>query len=325
MIITMGRARQIIAEFTGKKGKCPESDAVRDFVMEVVERLLYKGAHGNLRKWEFCLSHQCFTAPPDMEVPLKVKIDGIIESVWSKWYEFHDVNSAEIDDSNFKPGLFEEVGDFFTVYDIPPSGARIAAIAAGAEKDDAEITIQGKDEHGRDIFTVQDGKQVHGEKIKISREDPVFTRKCFTKITGIEKSRTCHHVRLYWQTVDCQNKPTARGMLSEFRPTDTVPSYRRFKVPHARADCPAKICVLGRVKMLESYHDNDILPVKSIGALRAMASVIQSEQNDRINEARFHNNSVDNILNDENEYHKTGEESVDFVWDTSPGRNENLL
>lgn len=325
MIITMERARQIVAEFAGKKGKCATSDTVRDFVMEVVERLLYKGAHGNLRKWEFCLSHQCFTAPADLEVPLKVKIEGIVESVWSKWYEFHDVNSAEIHDTNFKPGLFEETGIYFTVYDVPPGGARIAAIPAASEKESAEVTIQGLDEFGRDIFTIREGKQVHGETIKICRDKPVFTQKCFSKITGIQKSITCQHIRLYWQTIDGNKNPVARGLLSEYRPTDTTPSYRRFRVPHARADCPAKICVLGRVKMLDSYHDNDVLPVKSIGALRSMATLIQSEQNNRIQDAQFHNSSVDSILNDENEYHKTGEEPLDFVFDTSPGRNENLL
>ena len=320
----MKRARQIVAEFAGKKGKCSESDAVRDFVIEVVERLLLKGAHGSLRKWEFCLAHQCFTAPPDLEVPLKVKIEGMVESVWSKWYEFHDVNSAEIQNSNYKPGLFEETGRYFTIYDIPSCGARVSAIPGGTEKEDAEITIQGLDPEGREIFTIRDGKQVHGETIKISRDEPIFTQKTFGKITGVEKSRTCHHVRLYWQTVDCNNKFLARGLLSEYRPNDTLPSYRRFKVPQASPDCIAKICILGRVKMLESYHDNDILPVSSLGALRSMATLIQSEQNNRINEARFHNSSVDKILNDENEYYKTGEEPLDFVWDTSPGRNENL-
>lgn len=323
MIITLKQARDVLAEYAGKKGKCASSEDVRLFVMEVVQRLLHKGANGNLRKWCFCLCNGCFTAPMDLEIPLRVKIDGYPNQVWSKWYEFYDLHSADACDKNFKSGIIEQVDSYATVYDLPKPGARVAPIPLTEESEDAYIIVQGTDINGREVFTNCNGQQIHGEKLKISRSEPVFSKTVFTNISAVEKSRTCNHVRLYWQT-HSEDRILARGLLSEYRPTETNPSYRRFKVPGARCDCCVKVEVIGRIRLLDSYHDNDILPVTSIGALRSMGMLIQSERTNSMNEANFHRSRVGEILNDENEYNKTGQDPLDFVFFKSPGANENL-
>jgi hypothetical protein len=323
MIITLGQAKEFLAEYAGKKGKCAPSETTRLFVMEVVQQLLHRGANGNLRKWCFHLCDGCFTAPSDMEVPLRVKIDGYPNQVWSKWYEFYDVHSVECESKSFKPGLYEEPNTFFTIYDLPTTGARIAPIPLEEEGEDAYIIIQGEDVNGRDVFTYSNGVHIHGEKLPISREKPVFSRTVFSKITGIEKSRTCNHVRLYWQTHE-GDRVLSRGLLSEYRPNDLNPSYKRFRVPEARCDCCVKVEVIGRVKLLDSYHDNDVLPITNIGAMRSMAMTIQSERTNNIQEANFHNSRVGQAIEDENQYHKTGQDPFDFILFNSPGGNENL-
>lgn len=323
MIITLGQARKAVGEYAGKSGKCPESEDVRLFVMEIVQRLLHRGAHGNLRKWVFCLCNSCFTAPPDMEVPIKVKIDGFPEKVWSKWYEFYDVHSADLCSTDFQSGIVEEVNPYYTVYDIPTSGARVAAVPLDAEAESAYITIQGLDASGREVFTTCDGCRIHGEKLKISRENPVFSRTTFTKITGIEKSLTCNYVRLYWQEI-IAGEITARGLLSEYKPTDTYPSFRRFRVPQANSDCCVKATILGRIRDLDYRHDNDILPITSFAALRRMGQLMHAEQNEKIDVAQYYENGIDKSINDENEYYKAGQDPFDFFFETSPGAIENL-
>lgn len=323
MIITLGQAREAVAEYAGKSGKCPTTEAVRLFVLEVVQRLLHRGAHGNLRKWTFCLSNGCFTAPHDMEVPIKVKIDGYPERVWSKWYEFYDVHISDLHCDDYKPGLFEEVNTYYTAYDIPVAGAHIAAVPLEVEDPNAYIIIQGEDLAGRDVYTTCQGRRFHGEKIAINRETPVFTKNVFSKITGIEKSITCNYVRLYWQNI-AAGQIAGRGLLAEYRPTDTHPSFRRFRVPAAKNDCPVKATVLGRVRDIEYRNNNDVLPITSISNLRQMAQLIQAEQNEKINVAQYHGQGIDRSINDENEYHRTGDEPFDFVFETSPGANYNL-
>lgn len=323
MAITLGDARRSLAEYAGKKGKCASSEDVRLFVLEVVQRLLHRGANGNLRKWCFHLSDGCFTAPPDMDVPLKVKINGFPDRMWSKWYEFFDIHSADLRDENFKNGMFEQVNSYYTVYDIPQPGARIAAVSLENESADAHIIVQGEDEQGRDVFTTEKGETIHGEKLPIRRSKPVFSKTTFSKITGIQKTKTKNYARLYWQVHD-DGKVLARGLLSEFRPVDISPVYRRFKVPHARSDCPVKVEVLGRVKALDHYHDNDVLPITSLGAMRSMAMTIRAERTNNIQGANFHNQRADQIIENENEYKRTGSEDFDFVHILSPGSNENL-
>lgn len=325
MIITLGQARQVVAEFAGRAGKCAESSTVRLFVTEVIERLLFEGARGNEGKWCFCLCNGCFTAPDDMEVPLKVKIDGRPERVWSKWYEFHDVNGADRCDAGYRPGLFEEIGNFYTIYDIPKPGARLAPVPLGDEEKEAYIIVQGIDVNGRDVFTDYCGREIHGELLLIRRNQPVFSKTVFSKITGIEKTQTNTHVRLYWQTHDpVAKKVLARGLLGEYRPTDKHPSFRRFRIPHAQADCCVEVSVLGRVKILEHYHDNDILPVTSLSSLKRMAMAMQAERNNNFNAAAYHEQGAMRSVDSENQYYRTGEDPFDFNLDLSPGSNENL-
>lgn len=322
MIITLGQARDALAEFAGKAGKCKDSDAVRLLILEAVDRLLKRGAHGNLKKWCFCLCKGCFTAPPDMEVPLKVKIDGMPEKVWSLWYEFYDINNEDLCDKKYEPGLYEEVNQYFSAYDLPEEGGRIFAVPLIQEKDDAYITIQGVDLSGREVFTCPDNKeQITGEKLKISKTKPTISKTVFKKITGIEKSKTNSHVRLYWQL---PGDVPVRGLLGEYRPTDTYPSFRRFRIPSAKTDCCVKVSVLGRVKLLDYYHDNDILPITSFPALRKMCQLIQAERNERMDIAVAHEAGIERLLDDENQYYRTGGEPFDFFFDTSPGANENL-
>lgn len=325
MIITLGQAREVVAEFAGRAGKCKDSNATRLFVMEVVERLLFEGAHGNERKWRFCLCNGCFTAPIDMEVPLKFKIDGRSERVWSKWYEFYDVNGADRCDAGYVPGLFEEIGNFYTIYDMPKPGARLAAIPLGDEEKEAYIIVQGTDVNGRDVFTDYCGREIHGELLPISRNKPSFSKTVFSKITGIEKTQTNTHVRLYWQTYDPVAKVVLqRGLLGEYRPTDKHPAFRRFRVPAAQSDCCVDVSILGRIKLLDFYHDNDILPVTSISSLKRMALAIRAEGVDNVQVASYHEQGAIRGVDNENQYYRTGEDPFDFNFDLSPGSNENL-
>lgn len=260
-----------------------------------------------------------------MEVPLKFKINGYPEKVWGKWYEFFDVHTSDMQCPDYQSGLSEEVNTYYTAYDLPTCGARVAAMPMETESEDAFITVQGLDENGLDVFTTSKGYRIHGERLKISKEDPVYSRTTFTKITGIEKSQTCNYVRLYWQIIDeVLNEVSSRGLLAEYGPTETHPSYRRFRVAGARCDCCVKVTILGRVKDLDYKHDNDILPISSLGALRRSAQLINAEKNDKLDVAQYHQTAVDKSVEDENAYYRTGAEPFDFLFDTSPGATENL-
>lgn len=327
MIITFGQARKIVAQFAGKSGKCAESEDARLFTLDVIQRLLFTGANGADRKWSFHLCNGVFTAPNDLEIPLKVKIDGYPDHVWSRWYEFSDALAADCQSREFKSGFIEEPNQYFTVYDLPATGARIVALPIAEEDADVRITIQGFTAAGQDIYTECDGQTIHGIQLAIQRNPPKRSSIDMARISGIEKSITKDYVRLYWQKLnDAGTKIIAQGFLTEIAPSETHPSLRRFKVPGARCDCPVKVTVLGKVKMMDYRHDNDIIPITNLGSLRQMAQYMQAQMNLPMdaNGVRILKADMKESVDDENEYNRTGDDPINFTFETSPGANGNL-
>ncbi len=165
MIITFGEAKSELAQYAGKAGRCSDDTQVDLFVKEVIQQLLFRGANGNLRKWVFHTQNGMFTAPPDLELPLKIKIDGEVGTSFDKWYEFYDHNTLS-DCSPCEEGLFEENNIFFTAFDLPPQGARILAKPLCSEAVDAHFIITGKNEFGEEIFMPHKGEQFKGEFVR---------------------------------------------------------------------------------------------------------------------------------------------------------------
>ena len=321
MIITLGLAREAVADYVGKKGKCPTSEETRLFIHEVLERLLHRGTYGNIKKFCFWTCNQCFTAPPDLETIIKVKINGYPDFAFSKWFSFYDTPSnIDFEGCESGTGVNEEANEVYTAYSIPPEGAYIGVVASKEEDPSAHIIIQGKDLHGRDIFVKHKSTDIHGELLTISHDKPVRTKTIFSTITGVTKSRTNSHIQLK-SICPSTGKQT---FLAEYKPTETTPSYRRYRVPGVSSDCCAQITVLGRIKLLDFYHDNDILPITSLSALKKMAEMIQAESNDSIQTAAFKSRIVDRLIEDENMYKKVEDATIDVVYEISPGSLKGL-
>lgn len=331
MFITLKQARETIAPYVGKSGLCATDERVRVRVLELVERLLQMGASGNVRKWCFTTCNGCFTAPPELDTILKVTIDGYPERVWSKWYEFFEASAQEIANISQSPmaarrediGVHEEANEFYTINEIPKDGARVSAIAfdTSDEQSGAHVIVQGIDIAGNQIYTKHNGAAVHGEYLEPKKTAPYYSASIFKKITGIQKSRSVNYVRLYWFNPITKEQ----GLLAQYRPEETLPSYRRFRVNNLDSSKVAKITVIGRVRILDHYHDNDIIPVANMTALRALALSEQQGDNGKIQEGAFHFQKVARVLEAENEYKRTGNEGFDFGWETSPANMENLV
>lgn len=333
MIITFGQAKTLIAKYVGKAGRCPGEEEVDLAVKEVIQELLQRGANGNLRKWVFLTENGIITAPPDLELPIKVRVGdgsagyggtgihgGHSAFVYDKWYEFYDQNTLG-DCSPAERGLVEEPNTYFTAFDPPPCGARILAVPHCQEDEDAQFIIQGLDENGTEIFMPHKcERNFSGEVLSINKNEPRYTQKTFTKITGISKTPTKHYVRIYAYYPDTGKQE----FLAQYKPTDTNPSFRRFRVVGADCGC-AKVTVLGRIKFCDNYHDNDIIPISNLRALKVMAQTIQAEDNDNIEVAQFKNARVDQSLLNENNYKRTSQAPMDFFVTTAPGNLKPMI
>ena len=323
MLISWKEAKQALAKYAGKAGKCVNDEDVGLFVKEVVQELLNRGANGSLRRWEFKSQNGTFTAPPDLLLPLKIKIDdcnGSLQgNVYDKFYEFYD-SSTLSDCQPFERGAVQDLNTYFTQYDIPGS-KRILARCQCKEDLDAHMQILGLDDCGKEIFMPHKGLKDKGEYLSLNKNEPKYTAQSFSKITGIEKSVTKGYITLYWYN------PTTgqQGLLAQFRPTDTRPSFTRYRL--LLGDCKRcyKVTILGRVQFLDNYSDNDIIPITNLRALKLMAQSIQSQDNDDIQVAAAKEQFTANTINNENQNNRTPQAPVDFFYETSGASMKPLI
>lgn len=309
-----------IAKYCGKAGKCADDETVSLFAIEVMQQLLYMGEYGGLRTWEFITHNGMITMPQDMELPLKVKIDKTVENVMDKFYDFYSHTTLD-HCVPFEKGLVEDPNKYFTQFDLPPCGAHIIALPYCEEAEDAHFIINGIDEYGKEVHYPHNGVMLKGEHLSITKKCPAYTQTKFKKITGIEKTETNHYVRLYWYRPETGEK----GLLGEYRPKDIHPSFRRFRVLGGNCKEWYRVTILGRIRLFDSYSDNDIVPFSNIRAIKLMAQQLQSEDNNELDAAQYKNARIEQTLNSENNYKRTTSQTVDHVHVVSAGNIFNLI
>jgi len=201
VIITYGQAKRQLAKYAGKAGKCVDDADVDLFIKSVIEELLNRGANGNLRKWQFYSQNGTITAPPDLLLPIKVKVEGPCGTtqgnVYDKFYEFYDQSSLDVC-TPWEKGAVEEPNTFFTQFNIPTCGAHIMACPRCNEEEGSNLILQGTRKGGEDIWGVHKGENFKGEYLSICKAQTKYTSQRFYSITGIQKSVTKDYVRLYW-------------------------------------------------------------------------------------------------------------------------------
>lgn len=325
-MITFGDAKKFLARYAGKAGSCKDDGIVDLFVKSVIQELLNRGANGNLRKWQFYTQNGTITLPPDLLLPISIRIDGACGggspgNIYDKFYEFYE--DATLSDSQpWEIGAAEETNVFFTHYDLPLCGARILAVPRCCEDANAHLVIQGTDTEHKDIWVpLKEGGKNKGEYLSINKDNPRFTAATFTSITGIEKTVTKDYVRLYWYIEDSGQK----GLLADLRPNETRPAFKRAKILGVDCNKSSKVTILGRVRFYDNYVDSDIIPITSLRALKLMAQTLQAEDNDNIQIASYKGERVRDVIENENRYNRTPQATVNFEPETAPSGIKNII
>lgn len=297
MAITFGEAKKLLSQYAGRGGKCPTGSDVNLFVKEVLQYMLYSGTYGNLRKFCFNAVKGCFTAPFELETPLKLKIEGSVGNVWSKWMEFHSSKDMEgcIPASD---SLVEEPNLYPTVYELPAGGARVGALATACEEENAYLIVQGLDSSGREVVTDHQGKQVVGEYLRLRKGYLRYTQVQFGKITAVTKSITKGYVQLFWVLGDGATK----GFLADYSPLEENPQYRRFKITTRNCGGSVKISVLARIRLKDNYADTEVIPFDNIYALSVAAQGVQAQYNGDSEVAQAKDTIMQDLITRESEY-----------------------
>lgn len=322
MPITYGDAKLILARYAERGGKCPSAPEVDLFVRKVLQQMLFKGTYGNLRKYCFNARKGCITIPYELETPIKVKIDGKVGTVWDKWMEYYNIGELEgcVPASD---ALYEEPNRFCTVYDPPSGGSRIGALATACEDKDAFLIVQGTDVTGREIITNHQGEQISGEYLRLVKGKLRYTEVSFAHITGIVKSRTSGYVQLFWLRPDLNQK----GFLADYSPGEEIPSYRRFKLTNQNyCTSSVQVSIIGRIRLKDSYTENDIIPFDNLYALELAGQSINATYNDQVDLAVAKSKLLESTVAEESEYKRvTNGQPVDIMLLTSAGAIKNIV
>lgn len=324
MSILYREAREMLSQYASRAGVCPDSNSVevRWFLRKVFEYLLLSGSYGNLRKFVFQAVKGVITLPYELEVPLKVKIDNIVGSVWDQWFEYHSSKDLGDDCCLAEEAMFEDPNRFSTVYDIPSGGTKVGVLATCEEAEDAHLIIQGQDSSGREIFTTHKGEKVTGEYLSIKKGVLRHTQVNFATITSVIKSKTNGYVQLLWV---CPERNT-RGFLADYSPLEEKPSYRRFRLKGTNCGPLAKVSILGRIRLKENYSDNDFIPFDTVYTLELAAQALNASYNSDVQTAGAKDAMMKDMVNRENTYKRVNNgQPIEYLQELSPGSIMNVV
>lgn len=288
-----------------------------------MESLLFSGSQAGIRKLCILAHRGCLSLPPEVEIPIKARIDHRVSEVWSKWGTF----SSGTDDLERCPPwreiLVEDGTQTPLAYELPEGGSVIGVMGTCDEDDDAFVLVQGKDITGREIYMPANGEQLPGEKFKIKKGTIRFGSVSFGEITGVIKSKTNGYVSLF--AVDPQRQ-SIRQFLADWNPSEEKPLYRKFRIVTAKCSHrTAHLSMLCRVRLKDNYHDNELTLFDNSLAIILAAQRIQSEINNDSQTAGFKKQGLEDILDKEASYKKKAQGPVDVFYALSGGSIKNIF
>lgn len=321
MSLLFKEIREIISPYSGRAGKCATAVETAVFARQVMQYLLHEGSSAGLRKVCILAHRGYLSLPPEVELPIKAKIDHKVASIWNKHFSFHSVNENFDSCPPIGEVLIEDGSQTPLAYNLPNGGSIIGVMGHCDEAADAAIIVQGKDQAGREIYTNYKGDQVVGEKLLIRKNTITYGQVSFGEVTAVLKPKTEGYVSL-WAVNPAKD---TTQFLADYNPSEERPLYRKFRV--ASRGCPdiVHISMLCRVRLKDNYHDNEITFFDNSFAILLAAQRIQAEINNDLQTAGFKKAAIEDNLNKESSYKKIAGSPLDVYFPLSGGIIKGLF
>lgn len=321
MSLTFGQAKNILAQYQGKGGKVPTADEIDNFVIKVLQYLLITGSPNCERSFTMNAVNGVFTAPYELETPLKVRVDGRVGTVGTKWFEFRSGSDSYDKSCYGSDMLYEDPNPYYTAFDGPNGGFQVGVTGTVTEDCDAHIIIAGNDASGREIFTNHKGAEIAGERLDIGKNIITWSNVSFDTIVSVVKTRTNGYTPLYWKTSDGK-----KGFLADYSPVDEAPNYRRFKLQIPNCPSPAKLTILGRLRLKSHYADNDRIPFDNLYAIEVAGQQINQQFTEKFQEAAQSDVFLQKLTGRESEYKKINNgQPLEFFYPLSGGTIKGIV
>lgn len=262
-------------------GTCDEAVLYRG-INDAIEMLAYKGDWSPLMVYlDICAQGRCITLPSEVETPLAVAIDGVPALAQNQLYRFHLNGPGEGSYQQYAQRMWEDVGQHPTMRDLG-TPSKIVAVLERPEDNNCVVRAYGYDLSGNWVRQQQpDGTWRDGYQIPTfyGYAIPDAEAVVFSRITGMEKTRTIGRVRI--ATIDWQPSTGEGLLLADYLPHETIPSYRRIRLN--RCGCWVRLFV--RRKTFKVANTTDFIPLHQRMALELAMRAVKAYKDKQIGDA----------------------------------------
>lgn len=309
----------ILEEVKDVLGRCDNatvfrriSDAVR------LANSSSKGNDWNIATMDLCVCDCCVTLPADVGTVMAINNGGMPTLIRDQWYQYHVNGSGTT--CWVSCGYTDELGPVVTFKD-PSSKVQLVAEVENAIDSNVELRVFGWDEDGKRIYTegadgvLEDGflvPTVYGYAVT-NPNSPLVAR-----IDRIQKPVTNGFIKLI--AVDSTTLDT-HTLIGYYQPWETVPSYRRIRVPDR-----SWLRIKYRRKDLEVRAATDWINIENREALLLLLKAVKFRLDNQIEQARSYENEGMRLLNNEAEsLRPPGPKSPQIIMDIDPWGDRDSL
>jgi len=268
---------------------------VVDYINEAQERLMYKGKWpGTYVRYELIESNGAITWPRQLETIEAVAISGASGKVRDSWYEFLESGPGLLDTANNDALTLIDRGEAPSFQDILIEDDKEKLLRVkytDGETATATIILQGYDENGDWVRSVDGGNVIDGVKVTLTGGALqsttglyiLDTTQKFTELSAVIKDVTKYPVKLF--EIESEGTVTERA-LGHYEPDETKPHYRRSLIPGLPdTNTSTTVTVVGKARFIPAINDNDWLFINIKPAVKEMVMSISLAEKNMLEEA----------------------------------------
>lgn len=302
MPLTLSQARQKLFRYVHPT---LDTQLVTDRVNSALERIYNSGkwkgllapvAFSNVSDpdvWWTQLVPQTITLPRQFQSVLGVTFNNIPRLTYPRWQEYLAGGGGNITAGSGMQKIIDAGDGFLTWAD--PSAYYYPRFEINDPQDiGKEIHFTAIDGLGNQVY---DADGTHGFTVVLTEEGVTFDNVGIAKITSIRKDLTEGSVNLFAVN---PNDQTQKAQIASYEPTETVPSYKRYKLVGAdftrTIDC---LCKRRFVELVNGADDETMLIPGNEGALKMTLMALQYEDKNDLERADTYFQKALQLLNSE--------------------------
>ena len=318
-------------------GTCRDS-AIDARINEATRRLLVKAGWPMTERFMRVLSaNRTVPLPREVEKIISADICGAPTHVWGSNYEFLDGGPGDLSMyTSFGSGKdLIDMGDGFpTMYDVPSTltvdtatadstddivfgpGYSLMAFSTSAADKDLELTVRGTSMRNLEINAGESpglavGLNIWANGISGQINGALTSQKVsastFRDITEVYKTVTRGYITLY----ACKPEDNYMFLLAKYHPTDTMPTFRRYRITNTGTDDYANVYARVKLRYMPVSHEQDVLLIQNLDALKIMIMAITRENSGDLTGSVAYESQAVRLLNEQlSNYQTSGQLQV---------------